>query len=303
MKKIVVNNNPPSSPFKKGGMITPPFNKGRLGGIFTLKNSRGLSVLFLIIAMLLLVTIGYVLTYLIPTKHKSVRFPIYSNQAFFIAQSGVEYAVRYASDRGWRGTTDGVPSRLDIDRLNDAGNNQRNLGNGRFTINYDPATNVLTSTGEITNSTERRVVSASNFTQFLRLTFDPASPVPCWALGTRRARFYLTNVRNTNVVLRSFSASWTQTGVPRRITRVDMNGVQKYAGVYFNGGAPQNLNRPIGNPSQTIIPNQVINVLVYWNANIANGANIIIIFYTGLLGTGDSYTFNLDSAGNRLPSC
>ena len=82
-----------------------------------------------------------------------------------------------------------------------------------------------------------------------------------------------------------------------------MNGIQKYTGIYLSGGAPQNLNRPIGNPSQTIIPNQVINVLVYWNANIANGANIIITFYTGLLGTGDAYTFNLDSAGNGLPNC
>ncbi|MGB9627878.1 MAG: hypothetical protein ACPL6D_04395, partial [Thermodesulfobacteriota bacterium] len=85
--------------------------------------------------------------------------------------------------------------------------------------------------------------------------------------------------------------------------RIDMDGIQKYTGSYSNESPPQNLNRPIGNPSQTIIPNDVITVLIYWNANIANGANMKITFYTGLLGAGDAYTFNLDSAGNGLPNC
>lgn len=267
-------------------------------------NSRGLSVLFLVIAMMLMVSIGYVLSYLIPTKQKSVKFQIYSNQAFFIAQSGVEFATRYCSDRGWRGTTDG--GRLDIDRLNDAGNNQRYLGSGRFTINYSPATDMLTSTGEITNSTERRIVRVSNFDQFLRLNFIiapiPTNSPPHWCRGTRRARFFITNVRNTNVVLQSFRASWTQTGVARRITRIDMDGVQKYAGAYSNEGAPQNLNRPLPSPSQTIIPNDVITVLIYWSGNVANGEDILITFYTGLLGAGEVYTFNLDSASDFIPN-
>lgn len=248
--------------------------------------------------MMLMVSIGYVLSYLIPTKQKSVRFPIYSTQAFFIAQAGVEFATRYCSDQGWRGTTDG--GIFDLDRLD---NIWRDLGNGRFTIVYEQPTNTLTSTGQVTGTSERRVVRVSNFSQFSRLTFHPASPVPCWSLGTRRARFFITNARNTNVVLRSFSASWTQRGLARRITRIDMNAVRKYTGNYSNGGAPQNLNRPIGNPSQTINPTQVINVLIYWNANIPNGANIMITFYTGLLGTGEAYNFNLDSASNRLPNC
>ena len=76
--------------------------------IFNLMNSKGISVLFLVIAMMLMVTIGYVFSYLIPTKQKSVKFPIYSTQAFYIAQSGVEFAIRYAQDQGWRGATDNV---------------------------------------------------------------------------------------------------------------------------------------------------------------------------------------------------
>ena len=251
--------------------------------------------------MLLMVTIGYVLSYLIPTKQKSVRFPIYSTQAFYIAQSGAEFAIRYASDRGWRGTTDG--GIYDINRLNGT---SRPLGNGTLTINYNNATgDILTSTGQITGSSENRVVRVSSFSLFLRLIFDPASPAPCWCLGTRRARFYIQDVRYNPaginpLILTSFSATWTQTGTARNITRIDMNGVQKYTGNYSNGSPAVNLNRPVGSPTQTITSGQIVNILVYWGNNVTNCTNILITFYTGALGTGESYPFNLDSAGDGL---
>lgn len=264
-------------------------------------NSKGISVLFLIIAMLLMITIGYVLSYLIPTKQKSVKFPIYSNQAFYIAQSGVEYAIRYSSDRGWRGATDS--GTYDLTLLNGVGVNQRNLGNGRFTINYDQPSNTLTSTGQITGSGENRVVSVSNFSPFLRLVFDSASQAPCWCNRTRRARFYIQNVRSTAEILRSFSATWTQTGAARRVTNIYMDGTLKYTGSYANGASAVNLNLPFFSPSQTINSGQSVNIVVYWNSNVANGANINITFYAGNLGTGDSYRFNLDSNIDGLPCC
>jgi len=267
-------------------------------------NSKGISVLFLIIAMLLMVSVGYILSYLIPTKQKSVKFPIYSTQALFIAQSGVEYSIRYAADQGWRGATDtGI---YDLTRLNGAGVNQRNLGNGSFTISYNQPSNTLASTGQITGSGENRVVSVSNFSPFLRLVFEPASATtrePCWCNGTRRARFYIRNVRSTAVIIRSFSATWAQTGAARTLQRIYMNSTLKYTGNYANGGAAVNLNRPFFSPSQTINSGQLISILVYWSGNITNPANINFTFYTGNLGTGDSYRFNLDPSGNNLPNC
>ena len=286
--------NPPTLilPHKGGGDILFHF----------LTNSKGFSVLFLVFAMLLMVTIGYVFSYLIPTKQKSLRFPIYSNQAFYIAQSGVEFAVRYASDQGWRGATDGTPARLDLDRLNDVGNNQRNLGNGSFTINYNTVTNTLTSTGQITNSSENRVVRVSNFSPFLRLVFvtSPTPPYrnPYWSTGTSRARFYIRNERSTIVILNAFSASWTQTGTVRRIRRVYIGGTEKFRGSYSSGSGAVNFNRPAAGPfTYTLNPGTVYLVEIRWNNNVTNGRNILISFYTA---AGDSYTFNLDSAGNGL---
>ncbi len=126
-----------------------------------LKDSKGISVIFLVIAMLLMVVIGYVFSYLIPTKQRSVVFPIQSNQAFFIAQSGVEFAVRYAKDNGWT-------TKAALNNLNNAANNARTLGSGRFTLTYDASSNdTLTSIGEVPTGTQRRQINVSNFSSFL----------------------------------------------------------------------------------------------------------------------------------------
>jgi hypothetical protein len=157
-------SNPPSSPFIKGGIITPPFSKGRLEGIFFLRNSKGISVLFLVIAMLLMVTIGYVFSYLMPSKQKSIIFPIQSTQAFFIAQSGVEFAVRYATTQTPPWTT---PAQL----VGLTGVT-RNLGSGTFTsgtftLEYNSGNNTLTSKGEVPSTSEKRRISVSSFTSFV----------------------------------------------------------------------------------------------------------------------------------------
>jgi hypothetical protein len=272
----------------------------------TLKNSKGISVFFLVIAMLLMVTIGYVFSYLIPTKQKSVRAQIYSPQAFFIAQSGVEFAIRYAADQGWRGATDGTT--FDLNRLDSI---TRTLGNGSFTINYNNTTgDILTSRGTITGSSETRIVRVSNFEPFLVFIFDPASEVPCRSPSSRpsgltqnrTARFYIKNITRHTVTLNRFSASWTPTGT-RRLNRIYMYiggaWVLKYNSTYNTGNPP-----PIANlsSSQAITSNQVIPVITYWNGNLGTGplSNIIVTFITT---NGNGYAFNSDAAGNGLPLC
>jgi hypothetical protein len=265
-------------------------------------NSKGISVLFLVIAMMLMVTIGYVFSYLIPTKQKSIRFPIYSTQAFFIAQSGMEYGIRYCSDQGWRGATESPSGRLDYDRLNDVGVNQRNIVpgnvNGKFTINFNTGTNVLTSTGEVNNSTEKRIVSVSNFNQFLRLTFTSS---PCWISGysNRRAQFGITRWRSTGVTLRYFSATWQEDTVPaRNITTIIMGGNTRFSGSYSNGSGIVILsaNQSVGTGG--------ITVEIRWNAAMTNPRNIVITFYTAAgVPLGEGFKFNLDPEGNNLPGC
>jgi archaellum component FlaG (FlaF/FlaG flagellin family) len=266
--------------FRKGGTITPPFSKGRLGGIFLRMNSKGLSVLFLVFAMLLMVTIGYVFSYLIPTKQKSIIFPIHSNQAFFIAQSGVEFAVRYALSQTPAWTT---PSQL----VGLTGVT-RNLGSGRFILTYNDTNNTLTSVGEVPTGTERRRISVSNFTSFLQvLILDPDSPSPYWFNPRTVARFYIKNIGSSSLTLTAFSASWDEPP-NRQLTSITMtlgattNTV--FTGTYDSGF--RNFT-PAGN-SQAIGPNQVIRIDVGWNQNISPNNSINIYFYDT---NGNMYTF------------
>jgi hypothetical protein len=144
---------------------------------FNLINSKGISVIFLVIAMLLMITIGYVFSYLIPTKQKSVVFPIQSTQAFFIAQSGVEFAVRFAMTQTPPWTTPVL-----LNNLNTPPNNTRNLGAGMFTLTYTntaPNLDTLTSVGQVPIGTERRRIVVSNFTRFLMsITYFGSASTP-----------------------------------------------------------------------------------------------------------------------------
>lgn len=123
-----------------------------------LNNSKGISVIFLIIAMLLMVILAYVFSYLIPTKQKSVVYSIQSTQAFFLAQSGVEFAVRYAKDNGWTTKT--------LLNTNLGSGVTRTLGTGSFTVTYASSTDTLTSVGYVPTGTERRRIVVSNFSIF-----------------------------------------------------------------------------------------------------------------------------------------
>jgi hypothetical protein len=235
-----------------------------------------------------MVAIGYIFSYLIPTKQKSVSLSVNSTQAFFIAESGVEFAVRYAVSQSWL-----TPASLNgLDGL------QRNLGRGRFTLGYDQNTNTLTSTGVITNASERRV-KVSNFTSFLQnpkgVILDPRSPSPCWSTVRTIARFYIRNAREDNVTLTRFSASWTMTGPTRRISTIDMNGARRFSGNYRSGDPPANLSS-----SQTINSDQVIEVIVTWSGTMTTCTDIVITFYPA---AGNGYTFYLDPASGGLSSC
>jgi archaellum component FlaG (FlaF/FlaG flagellin family) len=234
--------------------------------------------------MLLMVTIGYVFSYLMPSKQKSIIFPIQSTQAFFLAQSGVEFAVRYAQDQGWTTTT----------LLNNLNNRTRTLGSGRFTLTYIYGTygDTLISIGEVPTNTPRRSIRVSSFTSFLQQTqaliIDPGSPVPCWVITNQQVRFYIKNVGSSDITLNAFQANWTQTQ-QTMIRWIQMDGSVRYSGSYKNNDpqAPFSTN-------ETITPGQVVRVEVYWQHQRVSG-NINITFYDT---TGGSYTFNLNPTGS-----
>lgn len=252
-------------------------------------NKKGLSVLFLVLALLVMVTIGYVLSYLLPVKHKAIALTLSSNQAFYLAQSGVEYSIRYAKDQGWT-----TPSALL--GLNGPGVNQRNLGRGRFTISYDALSDRLTSTGQIAGLGERKI-ALSNFSTFVSTGLTLVPPPACWVNPRTEARFYIMNQGASVITLTAFSSTWSEPPV-RTLTSLRVDGVQKFNGTYSSGSGLQNFTPP-GN-TQVISPGQTVSVNLYWNANISPHCSVVLTFYDPL---GTVYVFSLDPEGDGLPSC
>jgi hypothetical protein len=261
-----------------------------------LNNSKGLSILFLITVMLMMIGMGYILTYLIPTKHKTAAFSLSSTQAYFIAQSGVEFAVRYASDRGWR-----TPA-----QLNHLNGLTRNLGNGRFILSYESSSDRLTSIGEVQNMGQRRIL-ISNFTQFVSsgtLILDPDRPFPCQTtslIGKQTVtlvNFYIKNISPSSITLNSFQSTWVQDPPTRHIASISIEGRPVFAGNYHNGEAASHFNIP---PFQfSINSGQSVRISVVFTRIVTNLRSLTITFYTP---NGESFIFNLDPEGDGLPEC
>jgi hypothetical protein len=253
-------------------------------------NSKGISVIFLVIAMLLMVTIGYVFSYLIPSKQKSVALSIQSTQAFFIAQSGVEFAVRYATDYGWTTTT----------LLNNLNGITRDLGSGRFTLTYNYATygDKLISVGEVPTNTPRRSIGVSNFTQFVgteNLSLDPNfQPCLTTAGGIDIVRFRI--ISSSGITLDSFQSTWTGTPASVRINYILRDGSTIWGlGSYRSGDA-----RSYFSSTQTLSKNQSTLVEIRFSRTFNSGPNNMdVIFYST---SGRSYDLILNS-GNMLPPC
>ena len=123
----------------------------------------GISVVAIVIVLLLMSTLGFVFSSLIITKQKSAHLPFRSAQAFYAAQAGIEYAIRYACDNQsnfWADPANIFPL-------------TKNLGAESFTVTYN-ADESITSTG--TAGTAEREITLASFSTYVtggEITLDP----------------------------------------------------------------------------------------------------------------------------------
>lgn len=123
----------------------------------------GISVVALVIILLLLSTLGISLVSLIITKQKSALLPLKSTQAFYVAQAGIEYAIRYAAN----------DPNFDPDVSFSV---TESLGAGSFSVTYDEVNRSITSTG--TAGTAKRVITLASFPVYVAggvITLDPGN--------------------------------------------------------------------------------------------------------------------------------
>jgi Tfp pilus assembly protein PilX len=150
--------------------------------------NEGISVVALIIVLLLLSTIGFVFSSLLITKQKSAPLPLKSAQAFYSAQAGVEYAIRFTANN------------CELFQANPANifPITKSVGAGSFNVTYTEDNNSITSTG--TAGTAQRVITLASFLSYLvsqGITLDPEnSPYQGTGGGGDQKNIYIATVNN-----------------------------------------------------------------------------------------------------------
>ncbi|OPY77547.1 MAG: hypothetical protein A4E65_02702 [Syntrophorhabdus sp. PtaU1.Bin153] len=138
----------------------------------TLSNSKGISLVILIVAMTLITILGVSFVSIMASKQKGFLYQIDSYRALNLANAGVEYAIRYASE-GLDSNGDSILfSDQDLSTLG------RSLGGGTFSIDYAYSqtidTDRITVTGTYGSSSRR--VRLSRFRRYLSpLTLVPSA--------------------------------------------------------------------------------------------------------------------------------
>jgi hypothetical protein len=281
-----------------------------------LRDHRGVSIIALIIIMAVLGSLGYVFSSLIATKHYSMGMAAPSHQAFYIANSGIEYGIRYASERGW--TTGAALNGLDGMAVN--------LGQGQFTLDYDQPADTLFSTGQV--SASQREVALENFTSFvsdiecleLVTSIDPPPisgipactsfdlvPIPISGLvpiphpsSKYDVRFYIRNTCSSQptITLTHFRATWNPAPANRHLQRIWFDGALKFQGSYASAGGWSAFNK--GGNSQDVsicygARYEGIQVLVRFNRALAGNTTFVFQFRDT---NGAVYNFNLGDPPN-----
>ena len=113
-------------------------------------NNKGVTLITLIIAITIFAIFITVFSYVMVAKHGSSALYVQSTQAYAVAQAGIEYGIRYATDN-------------DSDAINSLG--EINFGDGSFTLVYDDSNNALTSTG--TAGVAERAIILSSFSGYV----------------------------------------------------------------------------------------------------------------------------------------
>ena len=106
---------------------------------FKIMSEKGISIIALMIFLLLTSVLALVFSSIMTTKQKSARLPYKSAQAFYLAEAGIEYAIRDAYDHELEFWADPA----NIFPVN------KSLGAGSFNVTYDEQTKGITSTGTV----------------------------------------------------------------------------------------------------------------------------------------------------------
>ena len=209
----------------------------------------GISVIALVIALLLLSSVGFVFSSLIITKQKSAPLPLRSAQAFYLAQAGIEYAIRYTADN----YTDFQADPDNIFPL------QKSIGAGSFNVTYDAGDNI-TSNG--TAGIGQRVITLSSFVSYLAqgvegITLDPGNPPPYQGTGGGgdQKNIYIPTVNNYDYDVYIFRIDLAKEGGKQaRLNEIRLGNTTVWTGKKVNVSTDHANPTPFSFSYYTMVP-------------------------------------------------
>lgn len=252
---------------------------GRGGTVGVKRTERGIILIALLIAMVVIAVLIAALSAINVTGFLSGPLYVGSTQAFYTAQAGAEYGLRYATDNSSLFCADPVALFSALGTVS--------FGNGRFTLSYDKGLNRLTAEGRIGDA--RRSVTIDSFDSFLPgcscLTLD-SSYVPYRSGNVG----YYRMLNNCSCPVRIVYVYIAKTGGNRaQLTRIRFNSSSRWTGsawVSTDSGSPTFFDTSDYNlPTSARLCDLRCN-----NANQVSGTWYVTIYYNDCSGTLTSTT-------------
>lgn len=160
------------------------------------KQEKGSIFITLIVIMVILGIMIAAFSSIMISKHLSEPMFVQSIQAFYIAQAGIEWGIRHATDNAANFYSD--PNSVFPGTL------VKNFENGNFSLIYDSDTQTLLSTGEL--GIAKRAIILASFSNYLPpgggLTLIPGTP-PYQGTGGNKRILYLPiqNLYDQSVII------------------------------------------------------------------------------------------------------
>ena len=132
--------------------------------------NKGVTLITLIIAITIFSVFITVFSYIMIAKHESEPLYVQSTQAYAVAQAGIEYGIRHATDNESNffanpASVFPVPG------------TPQSFGDGSFTLEYDSVNDELTSTGTV-GVAEREIILQrfAGWASGQAISLDPDDP-------------------------------------------------------------------------------------------------------------------------------
>ncbi|MGA1823775.1 MAG: hypothetical protein ACMUIP_03855 [bacterium] len=212
---------------------------------------RGAILITLIVIMVMLGLMIASFSTIMTTKHLSAPLFIHSTQSFYVAQAGVEWGIRYATDRFSDFTAD--PNAVFPENL------IKTFSNGAFSITYDSSNDIFTSTGQV--GLAQRQIALSSFSDYIEpgtgLSLIPGNPPYQGPTGSAQKNLYVPVHNYFDQDIYIFQIDVAKINPAAQLNEILFDGTLVWQQKKFDLSTDPNNPSPLSIPTYTMGPGSI----------------------------------------------